>query len=343
MANKEHVAILQRGVADWNRWRAETPGLNPDLDGYNLSPSDDIRNMVNLKGINFSNTTFRKCTLTLVDLAGANLQHAYFWLTELLYCNLDDCDARHASFEYVKFDHVSLSGTRFWWNELNGSHFVTVDLSGATGLAGNIHHGMSIDVVTLELTAIGLASHTDHREDIERFYREAGVPQHLIDYYSARIGVLPPFLSVFISYSSADRVFARWLFDELTKRGVRCLMDEKHFRIGESVYAEMNRATQSTERMILCCSRNSLTSPWVDDEITMALAREKEQRNSRSATFLLPISLDNYLFDEYKGGKADLLRSRVAGRFQSWKPTATHGVFSALSHMLDSLRRTEIR
>ena len=31
MANPEHTKILGQGVDIWNRWRAENPGLRPDL------------------------------------------------------------------------------------------------------------------------------------------------------------------------------------------------------------------------------------------------------------------------------------------------------------------------
>ena len=31
MANEEHLAHLQAGVEDWNRWRVENPQIQPDL------------------------------------------------------------------------------------------------------------------------------------------------------------------------------------------------------------------------------------------------------------------------------------------------------------------------
>jgi hypothetical protein len=33
MANTEHLALLQQGVAVWNAWRAEKPDIRPDLTG----------------------------------------------------------------------------------------------------------------------------------------------------------------------------------------------------------------------------------------------------------------------------------------------------------------------
>jgi hypothetical protein len=33
MANTEHLALLQQGVAVWNAWRAEKPNIRLDLTG----------------------------------------------------------------------------------------------------------------------------------------------------------------------------------------------------------------------------------------------------------------------------------------------------------------------
>jgi uncharacterized protein YjbI with pentapeptide repeats len=37
MANKEHLAILKKGVEAWNRWRKENREIWFDLSGANLS------------------------------------------------------------------------------------------------------------------------------------------------------------------------------------------------------------------------------------------------------------------------------------------------------------------
>ena len=47
MANDEHVALLKKGVAAWNAWRRDNPGIRPDfsgadLRGVNLTPPDDM-------------------------------------------------------------------------------------------------------------------------------------------------------------------------------------------------------------------------------------------------------------------------------------------------------------
>ena len=95
MANNEHIAMLGRGAAAWNEWRAdhdETPELSRaglrglDLSGFNLSRADlrgaDLRG-TNLSGANLSvahleAANFFKAVLDGADLAGAFLNGAQF-------------------------------------------------------------------------------------------------------------------------------------------------------------------------------------------------------------------------------------------------------------------------
>jgi uncharacterized protein YjbI with pentapeptide repeats len=95
MPNDEHVAMLARGAAAWNEWRAkhdEVPDLSRtglrglDLSGFDLSEADlrgaDLRG-TNLSGANLSvahleAANFFKAMLDGADLAGAFLYGAQF-------------------------------------------------------------------------------------------------------------------------------------------------------------------------------------------------------------------------------------------------------------------------
>ena len=44
MANPEHLAILKQGVEEWNKWRREYPGVEPDLSGGWPALSFSIKN-----------------------------------------------------------------------------------------------------------------------------------------------------------------------------------------------------------------------------------------------------------------------------------------------------------
>ena len=41
MAESEHVALIEQGVAAWNQWREDKPGIRPDLRGADLRQARD--------------------------------------------------------------------------------------------------------------------------------------------------------------------------------------------------------------------------------------------------------------------------------------------------------------
>jgi hypothetical protein len=95
MPNDEHVAVLGRGAAVWNAWRAEhdeAPDLSRaafrglDLTGFDLSRADlrgaDLGGTnlcdADLSGARLEDANFFKAALDGADLAGAYLLGAQF-------------------------------------------------------------------------------------------------------------------------------------------------------------------------------------------------------------------------------------------------------------------------
>ena len=95
MPNDDHVAMLGRGAAVWNEWRAkhdETPDLSRaglrglDLSGFDLSRADlrgaDLRGTqfcdADLSGVHLEGANFFKAVLDRANLAGAFLTGAQF-------------------------------------------------------------------------------------------------------------------------------------------------------------------------------------------------------------------------------------------------------------------------
>jgi uncharacterized protein YjbI with pentapeptide repeats len=93
--NNDHVALLRRGAAAWNAWRAErgeTPDLSQaglrglDLSEFDLSQADlqgaDLRGTklcdANLSGAHLERANLFKAVLDDADLAGAFLYEAQF-------------------------------------------------------------------------------------------------------------------------------------------------------------------------------------------------------------------------------------------------------------------------
>ena len=80
MPNDEHVALLRRGSAAWNAWRAEreeTPDLSrAGLRGLDLSACDLSR--ADLQGADLRGTNLSQSNLKSAHLEGANLFKAVF-------------------------------------------------------------------------------------------------------------------------------------------------------------------------------------------------------------------------------------------------------------------------
>jgi hypothetical protein len=130
-------------------------------------------------------------------------------------------------------------------------------------------------------------------------------------------GLLRPF----ISYSHADKEFAEKLEVALSYRGIRSWRDEKNLRPGHDILAKLVKAIAEFDRLLLCCSKHSLTSWWVDQEVTTAIQKEESLATGGQVTsVVIPLNLDGFLFDEaWTKGFKPLLRRRFASDFTMWQ------------------------
>jgi hypothetical protein len=125
------------------------------------------------------------------------------------------------------------------------------------------------------------------------FLRGAGVPEPFIVQMKALVAAMDliQFYSCFISYSHADKPFARALHDTLQGRGIRCWLDEKQVLPGDDLYEQIDRGIRKWDKLLLCCSEHSLKpASWVDKEIITALEKEDDLTRERSAKVRAPAS-----------------------------------------------------
>jgi uncharacterized protein YjbI with pentapeptide repeats len=75
MANAEHVALLQKGVRDWNAWPQEhNPSLRPDFRGAAFPEA--AFSEANLRGADHRGTDLSRANLIGALLHGADLSRA---------------------------------------------------------------------------------------------------------------------------------------------------------------------------------------------------------------------------------------------------------------------------
>lgn len=117
-------------------------------------------------------------------------------------------------------------------------------------------------------------------------------------------------------------LFARRLHDSLQGKGIRCWLDDHQILPGDDMFEQVNRGIRHWDKVLLCCSEESLKSWWVDNEINKAFKKEQQLMKQRGHKVwsLIPLNLDNYLFsDKWESGKKDEILSQLAADFTGWE------------------------
>ena len=336
MANPEHVALLERGVTVWNEWWQVHHGEDMrGAEAYGEAFSGANLRMANLAGAQLSGAVFYRASLSFAtlteaqlvgadlrnadlssanlrgaNLRGANLRGARLHGAKLQGASLKEADLRHAdlsvaSLEGADFSHSTMGFLKLAW---------VVGLSEARGLSTVHHDGPS---------SIGVETLYESKGQIpEVFLRGVGLSEEFITYANALANAARPFefYSCFISYSHDDKAFARRLHDQLQGQGIRCWLDDHQIRAGDDIYAAVDRGIRLWDKVLLCCSKASLSSGWVEREIDTAVEKEQRLRKERGQAVLtlIPLNLDGHLF-KWEGAHGAILRKRLALDFTGWE------------------------
>jgi uncharacterized protein YjbI with pentapeptide repeats len=347
------VKLSGLNLSGANLGRACLRGANlskADLSGANLREAD--LSGANLKGANLS-----KADLSGANLTGAEMSKANLRFTKLSEALLYDADLREADLQKAAFQRARLYMAILSKTDLRGADLMGADLSGAdlrradlskTHLIEAILRKADLDHANFESAMVGntifgdvdlsscsgiesilhLSPSTLGFDSIIRskgripeiFLRGVGLPDEWITYIPSLVGHGIQFFSCFISYSSLDKPFALRLYDALQSKGIRCWLDEKQLLPGDDISRELERGIHLWDKFLLCASKNSLTSWWVEDEIKTTLEKERALRKERGKPVrkLIPLNLDGYMFsDKWElGVLANEIRSRIAADFQ---------------------------
>ena len=260
----------------------------------------------NLDGAKLLSAKLGKADLTRAILRGANLSTA----------NLTGANLFKADLTGANLNGANLNGANLSSAELGYTVFADVDLSQVKGLDAVIHHAPS---------SIGIDTIYRSEEKIpEVFLRGCGVPEDFITHMWSRAMKPFEFYSCFISYSHTDKFFAKRLHDALQGQGIRCWLDEHQLLPGDDPFEMIDRGIRLWDKVLLCASKASLTSWWVDKEVKTAFDKEQDltKQRKRQVMALIPLNLDGHLFKKSRKATtatATVIKSRIAADFTGWE------------------------
>jgi hypothetical protein len=227
VADEAQVKLLEEnGVYAWNEWRKANPKTRPDLRKAILIEQELI-------GADFSCADLREADLGGAILVGANfieadLRRSKLDNANLLGAMLRGANLRGSDLSMVSLVGVDLSGTSLGRADLGGADLTDADLTdcfiGETQLGDiDLSRCKGLEMVKHEApSTIGIDTIYRSGGNIpEIFLRGAGIPEAFIVQMKSLVAAMSPieFYSCFISYSHADKAFARKLHDSLQARG----------------------------------------------------------------------------------------------------------------------------
>jgi hypothetical protein len=321
MANPEHVAKLKAGTAVWNTW-VKSLHRRPDLVEADFKGAV-LRN-ANLEGADLHRTSLEKADLkdtrlVLADLSdahleGADLRGANLFGANLDCANLSAADLRDTDLSRVNLNRAVLRDANLETAVVGETLFTAMSLSEVKGLEHCRHaRPSSLDYHTLVQSGFLPLP----------FLRGCGLSDAFIEYLPSLLQQAVQFYSCFISYSTKDQDFADRLYADLQNKGVRCWFAPHKMQGGKKLHEQIDDAIRIYDRLLLILSEHSMTSTWVETEISKA--RKREIHESRRVLF--PVRLVDFerlrdweCFDADSGkDSAREIREYFIPDFSQWK------------------------
>ena len=356
MGSTKLIEVVKRGRAALAKWRRANPDVllhltdadlqDADLRGINLKRADLTG--ADLRGANLVGAQLSEADLTRADLRGARLTKADFYSARLFKTTLSGAEAGGGYFRRADMTQSDLSGvdlTKADLREVNlkdgnlaGACLVGADLSLAR-LAGadmreallgwsTLGHIDLSQVVGLDLikhvgpSTLGFDTARQSYEKLsEEFLRGCGISEGVIQNWKSLFGHPAEEFSCFIRYAPDDESFAKHLYERAQSKGLRCWLDEMPYSAKDRRSRSAPTSYETTERVLICASKASLSSWWVNDEIERLAAREQQLKEDtgRAVRLFFPLNLDGFMFSGDWKHKQEKQIAKQAIDFVGWR------------------------
>ena len=107
---------------------------------------------------------------------------------------------------------------------------------------------------------------------------------------------------------------------------------------GAPIEKNIDQAVRIYDKLIVICSEASLKAPAVIDEIDRALQKEHAlMKEGKTPEVLFPITIDDYIFDEWEHYLKPRIMAKTVGDFRSWEDPKKYD--AALERLIAALRQ----
>ena len=292
MADVDHIRLLCRGVAVWNKARANA-AFDPDLshleirdaalrgadfrsvefDGarlFNVDAQDALFREARLNGLRAHLATFARSDLASVEFKGADFTRSSFNHADLSGAVTFDLKVRHCDLRDARLAGAALEGAHFYNSDLAGAAFDHADLESATFKRVRIDAEIADRLIG---AGARMALLNQVREDEWIDWERYGVGGHgelfgRILYRNQVYWISEGRWDFFISHASTDKDdVARPLADALRDLGQRVWYDEFTIRLGDDLSRVIEYGTQSSLFGVFVISKAFFGRRWTEAEV----------------------------------------------------------------------------
>lgn len=200
-------------------------------------------------------TPFENAVFTKVNFAGALIQQCSLFQTNL----------------------SEIKGWRIW---AVGSKFTEVNFTSAV-VKGSIFENCSFSDCNwqgADLSRVQISSCIYDHNELKKAKLEGAAIMRSGEH-----------ISVFISHTGEDKVFARKLAEDLKKSGVDVWLDEWKIKVGHSITEKINEALDNSNYIVVIFSEKFFQKSWPMRELRTAMMRQ----SSTGTNFILPVKIDD--------------------------------------------------